>query len=87
MGYDRFEGRKAWEALAQLNRVLRKYINFFQPSLKRIEKERKGAKVSKEYDRAKTPYQRILLSDHIMQTKKDALTSEYDALDPVSLLA
>ena len=87
MGYDRFEGRKAWEALAQLYRVLRKYINFFQPSLKLIEKERKGAKVSKKYDTAKTPYQRILLSEHIMQTQKDALTSEYDTLDPVSLLA
>ena len=87
VGYDRFEGRKAWEALAQLYRVLRTYINFFQPSLKLIEKERKGAKVSKKYDTAKTPYQRILLSEHIMQTQKDALTAEYDTLDPVSLLA
>ena len=27
VGYDRLEGRKAWEALVQLYRVLRKYIN------------------------------------------------------------
>ena len=47
VGYDRFEGREAWEALAKLYCVLRKYVNFFQPSLKLLEKERQGAKVSK----------------------------------------
>lgn len=87
VGYDRFEGLKAWEALAQLYSVLRQYVNFFQPSLKLLEKERRGAKVSKKYDSAKTPFQRILLSDQICQAKKDSLTLEYETLDPVSLLA
>jgi len=86
VGYDRFEGRKAWEALAHLYRVLRKYVNYFQPSLKLIEKERQGAKVSKKYDKAQTPYQRILLSEHISQARKDSLTEEYLGLDPVDLL-
>ena len=87
VGYDRFEGLKAWEALAQLYCVLRLYVNFFQPSLKLLKKERRGAKVSKKYDSAKTPFQRILLSDQICQAKKDSLTLEYETLDPVSLLA
>lgn len=87
VGYDRFEGRKAWEALVKLHRVLRQYINFFQPSLKLMRKERRGAKVSKKYDRAKTPYQRVLLSEHASQAQKDALTAEYQTLDPVDLLA
>jgi len=87
VGYDRFEGRKAWEALAQLYSVLRMYVNFFQASLKLIKKERQGAKVSKKYDSAKTPFQRILLSEHISQARKDRLTVEYEALDPVNLLA
>ncbi len=86
VGYDRFEGRKAWEALAELYRMLRKYVNFFQPSLKLIKKERCGAKVSKKYDKARTPYQRILLSKHISQVRKDSLTEEYQDLDPVDLL-
>ena len=47
VGYDRFEGRRAWEALARLYRVLRKYVNFFQPSLKLIEKQRLGPKFQK----------------------------------------
>jgi len=87
VGYDRFEGHKSWEALARLYQVLRKYINFFQPSLKLIAKERQGAKVSKKYDSAKTPYQRVLLSEHISPVKKKLLTEEYKVLDPVYLMA
>lgn len=87
VGYDRFEGHKAWAALARLYRVLRMYINFFQPSLKLIEKERLGAKVSKKYDSAKTPFQRILLSEHVSPKQKKLLTTEYESLDPVGLMA
>ena len=87
VGYDRYEGMKAWESLAQLYAVLRKYVNYFQPSLKLLEKERRGAKVSKSYDVAKTPFQRVLLSKHIDQSTKDELTLEYEALDPVHLLS
>jgi hypothetical protein len=46
-GYDRFEGYDAWVAFAKLYKVLRMYVNFFQPSLKLLKKERIGAKVSK----------------------------------------
>jgi hypothetical protein len=53
------------EALARLYRVVRRYVNFYQPLLKLLEKERIGAKVSKKYDDAKTPYQRVLLSEHV----------------------
>lgn len=86
VGYDRFEGRRAWEALARLYAVLRKYINFFQPSLKLTEKARKGAKVTKRYDKAKTPFQRILNSDHVSEAEKKALSAEFALLDPVLLL-
>jgi hypothetical protein len=85
VGYERFEGRKAWEALARFYRVLRMYVNFFQPSLKLLEKSRDGARVTKKYDKAKTPYQRILLSPHIEQTKKEELAETYLGLDPVDL--
>jgi hypothetical protein len=61
IGYDRFEGRPAWEALSELYCVLRVYVNFFQSSLKLLSKERDGAKVSKKYDTAKTPHQRVMM--------------------------
>ena len=87
VGYDRFEGWKAWEALARLYQVVRRYVNFYQPSLKLLEKERIGAKVSKKYDDAKTPYQRVLLSEHVSLSTKKSLRLEYEKLDPVYLLA
>ena len=62
-------------------------VNFFQPSLKLIEKERDGAKVSKKYDSAKTPFQRVLLSEHVELSTKESLSLEYEGLDPVNLLA
>jgi hypothetical protein len=42
-----------WEALSELYRVLRVYVNFFQPSLKLLSKERNGARVSKNMIRPK----------------------------------
>ena len=87
IGYDRFEGREAWEALSELYRVLRVYVNFFQPSLKLLSKERNGAKVSKKYDVAKTPHQRVLLAEMVDQKIKDTLNEQYKLLDPVALLA
>ncbi len=45
------------------------------------------SKIEKKYDSAKTPFQRILLSEHICKEKKDLLTVEYKTLDPVDLLA
>lgn len=87
VGYDRYQGMKAWEALAKFYRVLRQYVNFFQPSLKLLAKERRGAKVSKRYDQAKTPFQRVLLSTHVSQPIKNSLAREYETLDPVDLLA
>ncbi len=51
-----------------------------------IERERLGVKVSKKYDRAKIPFQHILLSDHISPINKNSLTQKYEALDPAYLL-
>ena len=87
VGYNRYQGTKAWEALANFYHVLRQYINFFQPSLKLQKKTRKGGKVYKQYHRALTPYQRLIKTG-LLSTKKIAeLESEYIALDPVKLMA
>ena len=87
IGYDRFEGRAAWEALSEVYCVLRLYVNFFQPSLKLLSKTRCGARVTKKYDTAKTPHQRAITMENIDHRIKDALNEQYDRLDPVDLLA
>jgi TolA-binding protein len=54
--------------------------------LKLISKTRKGSRVIKKYDRAQTPYQRILASESVPEITKQKLTEQYQELDPVQLL-
>jgi len=86
VGYDRFEGRAARNQLAALYGVFRLYLNFFQPSLKMISKERRGSKVIKKYARADTPYQRVLDSPHVADEIKLELQRQYQQLDPVAIM-
>lgn len=86
VGYDRYEGVHAWEALANFYAVLRKYINFFQPSMKLTKKSRHNGRVSKQYDIAQTPCQRLLNRDDIDNTVKLWLEKTYSELDPVFLM-
>lgn len=86
VGYDRYEAAAACEALERLYEVLRLYVNFFQPSMKLVSKERVGGKVKKRYDAAITPYQRVLDSPHVSDEAKAALRQQYLTLNPVALL-
>jgi hypothetical protein len=84
VGYSRFE----WPALAALGAVYRladDYVNFFQPVLKLREKVRDGARVTKRYDRARTPYQRLLASGVLPEHAATALAERYAQLHPARL--
>ncbi|HEY9776233.1 MAG TPA: Arm DNA-binding domain-containing protein [Planktothrix sp.] len=87
VGYQRFEGRKALAIMAELYTTSRLYINYFQPSMKLVKKTRIGAKVTKEYDTAKTPLERLTRAKTLSKTQKNVLLSEFRALDPLKLLA
>jgi hypothetical protein len=86
VGYDRLVGEHAYRQLTELYRALRLYVNCFQPSMKLLAKEREGKKVRYVYDSAKTPLQRLLLSDMLPAHKQQELTEVAQALDPVRLL-
>jgi hypothetical protein len=86
VGYDRYEGRRAYRRLDALYAILHFYVNFFQPVMKLISKERVGSKVKKQYDTAKTPYQRVLESDQVAEEVKQQLREQYDTLNPAALL-
>ena len=86
VGYDRYEGIDAWQALYQLYVILRQYVNFFQPSMKLRHKERNQGHVSKHYDSAQTPCQRLLSSNSLNEDQKHRLQRQYETLDPVTLL-
>lgn len=86
VGYGRLSGRAATELLANLYRVSRLYINFFQPCFKLKSKTRDGAHVKKTYHAPRTPYQRILDSAVIDEAIKQRLRTQFTELDPVKLL-
>jgi hypothetical protein len=64
---------------------LRLYANFFQPVLKLVAKERTDKKLTKRYDQAATPYQRILADNDVPLATKAHLTNLYVQLNPVQL--
>ena len=85
VGRDRFEGQKTWKVMTRLYAVMRLYVNFFQPCQKLLYKHRKGAKVYKKHDLAKTPYQRVLENENVPETLKEALRKQREELSMVSL--
>lgn len=86
VGYDRYEGIAAYQALNALYEPLRLYMNFFQPTMVLVSKHREGAKVTKRYDRAKTPYQRTLDAPDVSDEAKRRLAEQYEQLNPAALL-
>lgn len=86
VGYARYDTRKSLNVLTELYRTCRLFVNFFQPSMKLIEKRRDGAKIKKKYASAKTPCQRLLESSLSEDTKR-SLRDTLDRLDPVVLLS
>lgn len=74
--------------LNELYTSLKLYVNLFQPVMRLEEKRRLGSKVTKRYDKAKTPYQRVLRvleCDKIDEEVKEALREKYRKLNPAEL--
>jgi len=86
LGYDRFDDPSLVDLLNDLYRnEWRLFHNFFCPSVKLIAKERIGSKTIKRHDIPRTPYQRIMLSNHISESIKRSLTKELETLNPFML--
>ncbi|HKX18096.1 MAG TPA: transposase family protein [bacterium] len=87
IGYDRYSTRPAFAALQAVHEPLRLYVNFFHPIRKLVSKERHGARVVKRYDRAQTPYRRLLASGVLPAERCATLTAQYERLNPLRLRA
>jgi len=85
VGYARYDTSEELALLNELYGYLRLYTNYFQPVMKLVEKKRVGSRVQKRYDRAKTPYRRLLESPHLEEAAKRRLEAEYAQLNPVEL--
>jgi len=85
VGYLRYDTEEELITLNDLYRRLRLYTNFFQPTMKLIEKTRIGSKVIKKYDKPLTPYRRVLACADASEEDKQALRKLYAKLNPAQL--
>jgi hypothetical protein len=85
-GYGRFEGERAQALINDLYaNELRLFQNVFQPSVKLLKKVRRGARLTRVYDKPKTPWQRVLMSKHANPQKIKDLQRLVATLDPFDL--
>ena len=64
---------------------VRRFTNFFQPSVQLVSKERAGGKMTKRYDVAQTPYQRMLAAPTVKANVKEQRQETYLTLNPAAL--
>jgi len=86
IGYGRLETQAQLEMLKKIYTLLSLYQNYFQPSRKLLLKTRDGARVTKKYDKAQTPVQRLLARKDVTEETKLRLKQTLKDLNPLRLL-
>lgn len=86
VGYHRYDTARELELLNQLWALVSLQVNLFLPQQKLVSKTRQGAKVTKRYDRATTPLNRLLgaygdMVDSRDQNRLEALHHDTDLID------
>ena len=87
VGYDRFEGEKAAQALAEVYRYLNPLLNYYYPTIRLIAKEKlPSGRYKKIYEKnPQPPYQRLLASPLISDECKDELRRRAALFNPIEL--
>jgi len=88
-GYRRLEKEQQLKIMNDLyENELHFYKNFFLPNVKLTDKKRAGKhgeKIKRIYDRARTPFQRVLMSNEADGQTKQELKEQYAKLNPAEL--
>jgi hypothetical protein len=88
LGYVRYDSAAAREAINDLYRnELRRFQNFFLPSVKLARKERVGSRLRRRYEPAQTPLQRLAGSGAADPVRVAELQRLREGLDPFELSA
>lgn len=86
VGYLRYDTIEEQSLLNDLYyNELRLFKNFFSPVIKLVLKERVSGRIFRRYDRPRTPFQRLLESLEISESKKQELKNMYQPLNPAEL--
>ena len=86
IGYGKFDAPAQLDIIKRIENLLAFHQNYFQPSQKLLSKTRIGARVTKKYDTAQTPAQRLLARDDVPEETKTLLKNTFLELNPVTLL-
>ena len=84
VGYARFSGEKGVKALQDVYTHYDKLLNFFYPCQKLLSKERVGSKVKKTYDKAASPFDRVIASPVFSKEVKRELISQKKRIHLIS---
>ncbi len=85
VGYFRYDRQEQLELLNELYQSLRLLNNFFKPVMKMQSKQRIGSRMTKRYDRPRTPYQRVLESGQLKPRAASLLQCQFQQLNPAEL--
>jgi len=86
LGYNRFDNYVLVGLLNKLYIDLELYLNHFVPGRKCIEKYRVGSRYRRKYDKAATPYSRVLACKQIDDKVKEKLIAIHKKVNPMKLL-
>ena len=86
IGYGRFDTYEQLDIINRVHRLLAFYQNYFQPSRKLISKKRICATVTKHYDTATTPAQRLLDRKDTPRDTNNRLRDTFRKINPAALL-
>jgi hypothetical protein len=85
LGYTRFDVKETVEIINQIYQKLELYLNHFVPSRKCVAKTRIGARYKRQYDKAQTPYARVLAHKDVNDETKKNLREIHSKLNPLIL--
>jgi len=82
LGYGRFDTEEHFKLLSKAHSLIRFLINYFEPSLKKMPKDKEG---NRPPANAKTPYKRLVEAKTLTNEEYEDLLETYLLLNPVSL--
>jgi len=85
VGYERYDSPEAVAWLNTLYELLDTYANLFLPMRKVIAKERRGGRVIKRYDVARTPFQRLVETGVLEPNVQAFLEHQFKTINPLAL--
>lgn len=84
-GYGRIDARAAVSLMNEYYDILSLYANHFVPTRRCVEKKRIGSRYVRRYEKAETPYARVVRDPDVTPSTKRKLKKQHGMLNPLLL--